>query len=92
MNMQTITTKYLGPTNTKGARIKAVASGAQQSITISYDHESNDHGHIKAANALAAKLGWTGRMIGGDTKEGKVFVFADEDGFEIHLSGARRLS
>jgi len=53
--MQSIVTKYLCPTNFKGARIRATC--ARGSITVSYPHElSGDACHVFAANALVAKF------------------------------------
>lgn len=52
---QTIITKYLGPTNTRGSRIKATCWNG--TVTVSYDCglESNDN-HKNAANALIDHL------------------------------------
>jgi len=55
--MQAITTKFVGPTDTKGSRIKATAEAG--SVTIGWDHGLTSEGnHIAAAKALCAKLGW----------------------------------
>lgn len=56
-----IVTKYLGPTNTRGGRIKAWAkSGGKLSVTIPYPHDlSLSQAHAAAAVALCDKLGWT---------------------------------
>lgn len=52
---QAITTKFIGPTNTKGSRIKA--SCWRASITISWDYALNsDANHKAAINALVNKL------------------------------------
>lgn len=73
--MQTISTEYFGPTNSKGSRIKATASGGK-SKTIPYPHELNqEDAHRRAATTLAESLNWSGRMIQGSTKKGYVFVF-----------------
>lgn len=54
--MKAIQTKYLGPTNYKGARIKAWADG-WGSKTINYPHEYNtQRAHYAAAEALIAKV------------------------------------
>ena len=74
--MQAITTKYLGPTNTLPSRIKArVVCG--RSVTVNYDHglRNAEANHIAAAKALRDDLGWKGRMLGGGTDTGYVFVF-----------------
>ena len=75
--MQTITTKYLGATDTLGARFKATHTGDYASVTLGYDYAlSNEENHRAAAQALAEKLGWEGDYIGGHTKAGMVFVNA----------------
>lgn len=67
---QAITTKYIGATNSKGARIKATCQA--KSVTIPYDYEGNaDSVHTKAAKALADKLGWRGSWAGGGLPDGK---------------------
>lgn len=75
--MKAISTRYKGPTDTKGARIVATDSDNNR-VTISYPYElSGEDVHRKAAEALCAKMGWTGKLIGGGTKQGYVFVFAE---------------
>ena len=69
--MQGIWTKYIGPTNHKDARIKAIARvadslGPEMSLTVSRDWGLNlDEDHTRAAKLLAAKLGWAGLWHGG---------------------------
>jgi hypothetical protein len=75
--MQAIQTKYLSPTNTRGARIKATCAAG--SITISYPHElSGQAVHRKAAEALVSKLQWDeiANLLGGCLPNGDYcFVF-----------------
>ena len=52
---QAIITKFIGATNTRGARIKASAWAG--SVVIPYDY-SGDEAHRQAASALIAKLDW----------------------------------
>ena len=76
--LQAITTKYIGPTNTKGSRIKA--SCAAGSLTVHYDDGLNsEEAHAAAAKALIAKMGWTGNWhIGGlPDDRGYCFVCVD---------------
>lgn len=55
--MQAIETRYLGPTNARGSRIRAKAAAG--SLTVSYDHALNSAANHKAAAvALANKFGW----------------------------------
>lgn len=73
--MKAIETRYLGPTNTRGSRIIAT-DGDGNRITIPYPHQlSGEACHRAAAEALCAKMRWTGRLIGGATLRGYVFVF-----------------
>ena len=77
--MKAITTKYIGPTNYRGSRIKAVAEGGN-SITLSYDDALNsDQNHLAAAVALRDKMNWkdSGKLLGGGTEKGYVFVFSN---------------
>ncbi len=75
--MKAITTKYLGPTNTRGSRIKA-SDGDGNSITVSYPYElSGEDVHRKAAQALADKMHWAGELAGSAVKNGYAFVFVD---------------
>jgi hypothetical protein len=55
--MQAISTKYHGPTNHRGARIKASCEAG--SLTVGYDYSlGSEANHIRAIRALIAKLGW----------------------------------
>ena len=85
---QSITTKYLSPTNTQGSRIKATASGAGNgySHTHHYDYAlGTTDNHIEAAKALVIKLQWDtldGPWTGGGYKDGgMVFVHDSGDNF-----------
>jgi hypothetical protein len=75
--MTSITTKYIGPGNVRGSRVKATsASGA--SITLEWNNALGvDANHNAAAIALCQKMNWTGPLYQGDAgKEGYVYVFA----------------
>lgn len=75
--MQAIVTKYLGPTNRRGARVKAT-SASGQSVTIPYSSELPDElAHRQAAEALCRKLKWDNvqKLVSGGLKSGFAFVF-----------------
>jgi len=75
---QAILTHYIGPSNTKGGRIKAV-SASGLSVTLGYDSAlSLGENHAAACKALVDKLNWGGRWIGGGTGEGQAFVQAGD--------------
>jgi hypothetical protein len=82
--MQAIQTKYLSPTNSRGARIKATCAAG--SITISYPYElSGQACHRAAVEALMFNLSWDKNtfppIVGGQLKNGDyVFVFNNEQG------------
>jgi hypothetical protein len=74
---QTIVTKFLGPTNYRGSRVKATAAAG--SVTVEWNHglciEAN---HRTAALALASRHGWSPNMVGGRMPppgSGYVFVY-----------------
>lgn len=68
--MQAIITKYIGPTNVRGSRVKATAQAG--SVTLEWDDALNrDDNHMAAAKALATKLGWDyGEFIAGTLPDG----------------------
>ncbi len=77
--MKALVTKYLGPTDTRGARIKASDEDGN-SVTIGYPYElSGEASHREAAEALQAKMGWTGALDSGALKSGYVFVFCERE-------------
>lgn len=87
--MVSITTKYIGPTNTKGSRIRATRadhSTGDVTVTVPYDHALGiDDNHRFAAETLATKLGWSGHWHQGHGAPGFChFVLATEhDGFIV---------
>jgi len=87
----TISTKYVGPTNTRGSRVKAVtgdnnhATGKPDTITVPWDNARNSlDNHKAAAKALAERLNWDGEWQGGDTETGYVFIrFGSNNTFKV---------
>lgn len=81
--MKAITTKYLGPTNHCGARIKA-SDGDGNSATLRFRSEWTDgQNHKQAAIALCNELGWTGTLHAGHINNGMVFVFEGTMAFNV---------
>lgn len=72
--MQAIETKFLGPTNTKGARIKASAQSG--SVIVPYEYQGVDEEHDQALRALVTKLEWWGVWARGGKADntGNVYV------------------
>lgn len=77
--MQTIETRYYGPTNRLGSRVRAWTSGGGPSVWLDWDLEANrEENYMRAARLLKERMGWSGTMAGGDVKNGMVFVFIGE--------------
>ena len=75
--MKAIQTKYMGPTNFRGSRIKATAEGV--SVTVPYADELNsEEAHAVAAVALVRKMGWPGDLIQGGRPDGRGYCFVFE--------------
>jgi hypothetical protein len=81
--MIAIHTKYIGPTNTRGSRIKAFTAGSGSikgfEVTIPYPYElSGEQVHFAAVKALVKKHGLEWNLEGmryGDSADGKGFSF-----------------
>jgi len=74
--LQAITTKYLGPTNHKGSRIK-VKSYAK-SITYSWDYSLDvGENHTAAANKFLKEMEWDKdtKLIGGSLPDNSGYAF-----------------
>ena len=78
--MQAIETKYLGPSNVRGSRVKATCEA--KTIILDWEDRLNpEENHLSAAGTLAARLGWGrathGKLISGQLKSGNyAHVFA----------------
>ena len=66
--MQAITTKFLGCTNTRGARIKATCQAG--TVMVPYGYSGVEEEHKKAVVALLFKLDWQGSWVGGGLPDG----------------------
>jgi len=78
--MKAIKTKFIGPSNVKGSRIRASEPDGK-SVTISYSHELNgDENHLAAAQALCKRMNWSGLLVTGWLGGCFVHVFTGKDG------------
>ncbi len=72
--MQAVRTKYFGPGNVRGARVKATC--AARSIAVPWNHALNSEAnHRAAAERLITVLGWNreeyyGRLFSGQLADG----------------------
>lgn len=74
--MQAIVTRFLAPTNHRGARIKATAQAG--ALTVPWDYALGvEENHRAAALAFATRWGWPveGAMMGALPNEDYVLVF-----------------
>lgn len=70
-----IHTKFLGPTNRRGSRVKAFCKEGTGdfALTIPYPHDlPQDQKHVAAAKALAERLEWPGLWIVGHNADGSI--------------------
>ena len=80
--MQTIKTRYHGPTTYRGARISARQASYKKGkrIFVPYCHASNPvQNHKQAAERLRDMLDWHCPMVPGDTDDGMIWVFSPRD-------------
>jgi hypothetical protein len=61
---QAIATKFIGPTNHRGARVKAYCQAGEFTMPWDYALGVEDN-HRKAATFLLDRLGWDGNYHGG---------------------------
>lgn len=79
--MPMIITRYLGPGNVRGSRVKAIVSSGRHSLTLPWDDRlSVDQNHTAAFEALRAKMealspgAWAGGLwTTGEDKDGQRF-------------------
>lgn len=72
--MQAIITKYIGPSNTRGSRVKATCDAGGLIVPWAYELGAEGN-HRAAAYALRDKLEWAGELIGGSIGNKYVWVF-----------------
>ena len=84
-----ITVKYLGPTNSRGARVKASAGGTQGNVTLPFRHDLSTEQNIAATvDALLLRYEWDNPYALGALSDGTyVAVLSDEP--STYLSTSR---
>lgn len=76
MTMQAIQTKYIGPTNTRGARVKAFSEAFPRGVTVPFEHGKElDDAHDAAARAFIVKHEWFGTWVRGGSVDGRGNVY-----------------
>jgi hypothetical protein len=76
--MIAILTKFIGPTNYRGARVKAYTTSGHR-IVVPWDHALNvEENHDAAALALCRKMEWGGKLVRGSTEVGYAYAFLRE--------------
>lgn len=76
---QAIKAKYLGPTNHRGARIKATCTAGSVTISRNYELDVSRDYQIAVA-ALLKRFGWGGEWIGAPLdRTGDEYVYVRKD-------------
>lgn len=80
-NHQAIITRYIGPTDTKGSRVRAT-SASGLTLTLGWDSAlGSEENHRAAALALANKHNWLNRpntyLVSGGLKTGNAYVIIE---------------
>lgn len=73
--MQAIETRYLGPTNFRGARIKATCQAGSVTVAYAYESGGSDAAHDIAARAMIENKGWFGVWVRGHKADGTGCVY-----------------
>lgn len=71
--MKCIQTRYISPSNTRGARITAHDSDGNR-VTVPYPHDARDP-HEVAVRALCARMDWHGQLLAGASADGKGYTY-----------------
>ena len=77
--MQSIETKFIAPTNTRGARIAARCRAKRIIVPYEYDQGGNEGMHDEAAFQLAKRLGWDGAWHKAEKADGTGNVYVRVD-------------
>jgi hypothetical protein len=81
--MKAIQVKYMPATNTRGARVKAMAEGVP-SITVAYDYSGHELAFREVARDMARKYHWRGAYACGWLADGSaVYVNAHAHEFIV---------
>lgn len=75
--MIAIETRYIGPTNYRGSRYVATTANGHRLCRSADDALNSNENHARLARELADSMQWKGALIGGGTKTGMAWVFAD---------------
>lgn len=86
--MLSITTKFLGPTNYRGARVSATVSdygsdgelaarkdGRGGRLIVDWNHAVGGDENHRLAMALAKRLGWDGEWVGGESPSQRGYTY-----------------
>lgn len=88
--MKAITTKYIGPTDYKGARIRVKAEGLPSILYHWNDGLNIDANHTAAAKAFAEEHEWAGQWCGGGLPDQTGNCYVRIPSFFTTPSGTKR--
>lgn len=76
MTMQAVQTRFFGPTNTRGSRVRAFSEAFPRGVTVPYDHALNsEDNHDAAARAFIVAHEWYGTWVRGGSPDSKGNVY-----------------
>lgn len=76
MTMQAIQTRYFGPTNMRGSRIKAFSEAFPRGVTVPFEHAIGIEGnHDAAARAFIKAHEWYGSWARGGAADNRGYVY-----------------
>lgn len=74
--MQAIQTRYIGPTNYLGSRVKAYSEAFPRGVIVPFDYALNTEArHDAAARAFIVAKCWHGSWVRGGSPDGRGFVY-----------------
>ena len=88
--MQAILTKYIGPGNVRGSRIKVTAQAG--TIYVAWDDAKGHHdNHDAAAKVFIRKMGWFGSWYVGSLPDGSgVYVWANRSDTKLNIKPPKK--
>lgn len=77
MTTQAIQTRYLRPTNARGARIKAYSEAFPRGKTVAFSFQTSsmEGEHDAAFRAFATEMEWWGSWVRGASADGRGYVY-----------------
>lgn len=91
--MQTVQTRFLPATDSRGARIKAFSEAWPRGVTVAFQFLGHEREHATAVLAFLKARGWHGLWVGGGAADqrGEVYVCLQRAHTPAQVRQCRRL-